>query len=215
MAIPREAGRITYSTKIREMKKISLSEFQKAVLVGTILGDACLEGNWSKTNYRLQVRQSVDQEDYVTWKYDIFKNIVLTPPQHYERTNSVWFRTISHTDITELYRLFYPQGKKIIPESVIGELLRNPITLAVWFMDDGNLVRKNGEVRGYHLNTQSFSEEENEFLCKVLLSTYGISGSVEKNHTYFRIALYKQQDRKRLVKAIQEYILPSMQYKIG
>jgi hypothetical protein len=215
MAIPREAGRITYSTKIREMKKTSLSEYQKTVLIGTILGDACLESNWSKTNYRLQVRQSKEQEAYVSWKYEIFKDFVLTPPQHYKTTNSVWFRTISHPDITKFYLEFYPHGKKIIPLDTIAELLQNPLTIAVWFMDDGNIVRRKGKIQGYHLNTQSFSQEENELLSSVLRSTYGISCSVEKNHTYFRLAIYRQYDRERFVELIREYIQPSMQYKIS
>ena len=215
MAIPREAGRITYSTKIREMKKISLSEYQKAVLIGTIFGDACLNGNWSKTNYRLQVRQSKDQEAYVEWKYNVFKNLILTPPQYYKTTNSVWFRTISHPDITKMYNMFYQNGRKVVPIEMLHTLLENPLSVAVWFMDDGNLIRKKGIVRGYHLNTQSFSEEENMLLSKGFASIHGISCSVERNHQYYRLAIYKKSSREHFVEMIKDHILPPMRYKIG
>jgi len=33
-------------------------------------------------------------------------------------------------------RLFYPQGKKRIPD-LLAELLAEPLALAVWYMDDG------------------------------------------------------------------------------
>lgn len=215
MAIPREAGRITYSTKIREMKKISLSEFQKAVLVGTVLGDACLERNWSKTNYRLQVRQSKDQEAYVQWKYDVFKNIVLTQPQYYKNTNSIWFRTISHPDITKMYNTFYRDGRKVVPVEMLRPLLASPLSVAVWFMDDGNIVRKKGNVQGYHLNTQSFSREENVLLSEAFMKILGISCLVERNHQYYRLAIYKKRSHERFVEIVKDHILPSMQYKIG
>ena len=77
-AIPREAGRITYSTEIRNLKNIKIDDFQKAVIIGSILGDGNLNGNWSKTNYRLKISHSVKQSEYVWWKYEILKDLVLT-----------------------------------------------------------------------------------------------------------------------------------------
>ncbi len=214
MAIPREAGRITYSTKIREMKKISLSEFQNAVLIGSVLGDACLHGNWSKTNYRLQIRHSKDQEEYMTWKYDIFKDIVLTPPQYYRTTNSIWFRTVSHPDITKLYKLFYPNGKKLIPRKEIENWLANPLTLAVWFMDDGNARKYAGRITAFHLNTQSFSHEENEFLIQSMRKIWQIECVQHSNHEYTRLYIGAKSSSK-FNEIIRPYVLPSMKYKIG
>ena len=63
--IPREAGRVTYSTEIRDLKKIGFDEYQRAVIIGSILGDGCLCENWSKTNYRLLIMHSVDQKEYI------------------------------------------------------------------------------------------------------------------------------------------------------
>ena len=63
--IPREAGRITYSTEIRDLKKLNFSDIQKEVLIGNILGDGHLCENWSGTNFRLKISQAKRQEDYV------------------------------------------------------------------------------------------------------------------------------------------------------
>jgi hypothetical protein len=214
MVIPREAGRITYSSNIRAMKRMQLDAYQKAVVIGLILGDAHLEANWSKTNYRMGVRHSVDQEQYVQWLYEILKPLVLTPPQYYERTRSTWFRTISHSELSEWQKIFYREGKKIIPET-IAQYLSNPVTIAVWFMDDGNVVLRKGKVCGYHLNTQSFSENENKLLAEAMRDVYGIRCTLERNHRYYRLAIYHKWSRDAFVMLVRKHVLPSMAYKIG
>ncbi len=214
MAIPREAGRITYSANIRERKRMVLDNYQKAVVIGSILGDAHLEANWSKTNYRLGIRHSKDQEEYVRWIYEVLKPLVLTPPQYYEKTRSVWFRTISHKALSELHQIFYRNGKKVIPE-MIAEYLSNPITLAIWFMDDGNVQIKRGKISGYNLNTQSFSEAENMLLARVIGAVHGIRCTLERNHQYYRLAIYTRASREAFANLIREHMLPSMKYKLG
>jgi len=213
MAIPREARRITYSTDIRSRKRIQLDEYQKAIIVGTVLGDACLHNNWSKTNSRLQIRHSLAQKEYVLWKYEVLKSLVLTKPQHYGRTNSVWFRTISHPELTKLQQIFYRNKKKIIPEN-IEQFLSNPLTMAVWFMDDGNAFRRGDCVYGYHLNTQSFSTRENKRLQKALASVWNIETSIQQNNGYPRLYI-GAQGRERFVDIVYPFLLPSLEYKIG
>ena len=214
MGIPREAGRITYSTDIRNRKRISLTEHQKTIVVGAVLGDAGLYGNWSNTNYRLQVRQCLKQSAYVEWTYQALAPLVLTPPQYYERTRSMWFRTISHPELTQLHMVFYRDGKKIIPEN-ISEYIQNPMTIAVWFMDDGNVIKHKNVVRGYHLNTQSFTQEENERLATWFESVYRIRCSIEQNHGKPRLAIWQRASREAFATLVEEYLLPSMKYKLG
>lgn len=113
MVIPREAGRITYSTNIRKLKLLPLNDIQRAVAIGSILGDGNLSSNWSNTNYRLKISHSIKQTDYILWKYEILKDFVLTKPCVYKKTKSISFRTISHNEFTKFYKLFYSFGKKL------------------------------------------------------------------------------------------------------
>jgi len=214
MVIPREARRVTYSSDIRNRKRVSLNQHQRAIIIGSILGDAGLYSNWSRTNYRLKVQQCLKQSVYVEWKYEALAPLVLTPPQQYVRTRSVWFRTISHPELTRLHAVFYRDGKKIIPEN-IAEYLANPVTMAVWFMDDGNIKSGNGKVRGYNLNTQSFSREENIRLRDAIEAVHGIGSSIEHNHHYYRLGIYHRQSREKFVSLVREFVIPSLQYKIG
>src|SRR3989344_781141 len=101
MGIPRETKKITYSAEIRSLiKRLSLSDYQRAVLIGNILGDGHLEPNWSKTNYKLKINHTVQHKDYVAWKYEIFKDWVLTAPKLDSWNNSFQFRTVSHKEIS-------------------------------------------------------------------------------------------------------------------
>ena len=213
MGIPRETKRITYSSEIRALKHVQLDEKQRAVVIGSLLGDANLCANWSKTNYRLQIRHSEHQSEYVRWKYEQLKQIVTTPPKVYEKTNCVHFRTISHPVLTELREVFYPNGKKILTKQVVHHI-SDPLVVAVWFMDDGNVCRHEDVVYGYHLNTQSFTETENRMLVELFKSIWGLGCRVQKNNGYYRLYFGKQgvNDFKALV---EPHVIPSMQYKLG
>ena len=213
-AIPREAGRITYSTEIRKLKKIDFSEYQRAVIIGSILGDGCLCENWSKTNYRLIISHSIIQKEYIEWKYEILKQYVLTEPKVHEGTQSYRLRTISHPYLSELRELFYPNGKKCLPKNV-KEFLKNPLTLAVWFMDDGNAVVKKGKLVGMQINSQSFSKKENYFLADSLMSIYGFMPLVEKNKGKSRLAIWKRKDREIFMSVLKPCVIERMKYKLG
>ena len=215
MVIPREAGRITYSTEIRNLKKrLSLSDYQKSIVIGSLLGDGSLVPNWSKTNFSLQIAHSKKQEAYILWKYEVLKDWILSKPRYYERNNSVTIKTISHPEITELAKLFYPNGKKVLPAN-FQQLTQNPVTLAVWFMDDGNIIKRNGKVYGYHLNTQSFSRRENVLLSQTLNDAYGIESMLKKNHGRYRLRIMKKLSRYKFQEVVRKYILSEMKYKLG
>ncbi len=214
MVIPRETRRITYSTEIRNLKKrLSLSPFQSEVLVGCLLGDAHLENNWSKTNYRLKISQSKQQEKYVSWKYQIFKDWVLTEPKLHVSTNSMRFTTISHSDLSRFHSMFYEGRKKIVPANI--QQLLSPLALAVWFMDDGNAARvKDGHAYAYNLNTQSFTFKEHLILIDVLKKKFNFDCSINKNNGSYRlyIGVYA---RDNFLDIIINFIIPSLRYKLG
>ncbi|OHA34062.1 MAG: hypothetical protein A2928_02655 [Candidatus Taylorbacteria bacterium RIFCSPLOWO2_01_FULL_45_15b] len=212
--IPREAGRVTYSTEIRNLKKVPFTSLQRALVIGSILGDGCLCENWSKTNYRLFINHCIEQKEYISWKYDVLKNYILSEPRYYARNNSLTIRTISHSELSELRDTFYRDKQKIIPQN-IKKFLEDPRVIAIWFMDDGNAIIRNANHIGYHINTQSFTREENKLLAECLYALYGISATLEQNHGRYRLAIWKQDSRKKIRNLIEPYILKDMYYKLG
>jgi len=213
-ATPRESRKITYSSEIRNLKRVPFTERQRSIVVGCVLGDACLHPNWSSTNYTLKITRSEKQKAYIDWQHEQLKPFVLTAPRWYEKTHSYTLRTISHSDLTSLYREFYPEGKKILPDR-IKEYIQDPLTLALWFMDDGNVKLNHGAIGGYNINTQSFTEEENDTIAQCFVDLFGIQARVERNKGYFRIGIYASKSRSIFREMIQAHVIPSMQYKFG
>lgn len=80
--------------------------------------------------------------------------------------------------------------------------------MAVWFMDDGNAARRKGVLYGYHLNSQSFSEAENQRLADAIDSAYGIHCTVERNHSYYRLAVWRTESRERFARLIKSTHTP-------
>lgn len=126
----------------------NLSEQQNDILLGLILGDGHLEFNGYKGT-RLQVKQAEKHKDYVFWLYEQFKQFVKTPPQQRKDTNQWYFGTRFYEDLEEIRKNFYRKRTKIIPDN-IEKLFKSPITLAVWFMDDGRLDYRVKSHYAYH-----------------------------------------------------------------
>lgn len=217
-AIPREVQRVTYSSEIRNLKKrLRLNDIQRAIVYGTLLGDACLMESWSnegdKKRYRLKVDHSIKQQAYVRWKYQKLHSWFLSPPKYSERTRSLRLSTVSHPELTALHEQFYWDGRKVLPRDFTA-MLHNPLMLAVWFMDDGNVRRQYGSTYGYHLNTQSFTDAENELLQHAFMEELGISAMLHRNHGKYRI-YFGAAGREEFRKIVAPYVIPSMRYKLG
>jgi hypothetical protein len=60
-------------------------------------------------------------------------------------------KTVKFTSFNWLYNAFYPNGKKVIPYQIVEEYI-SPLTLAIWFMDEGSGLNK-----GVKLATQGFT----------------------------------------------------------
>ena len=62
---------------LREYKKtITLNQMQKEVIVGTLLGYACLPLYRGKPTWRVEFEQNIARENYIWHLYDIFNNPV-------------------------------------------------------------------------------------------------------------------------------------------
>jgi len=201
-------------------KNIRLTPRQRNLLIGTILGDGNLRFVRKNREASFIVDHSITQKDYVFWKYEIMREFVLTEPKELVRIyhkdksrllRSSRFSTISHSEFTSLYELFYRNKIKIIPVN-IGEILKSPLSLAIWFMDDGN---KNHQ--SVFLNTQQFTLGEQEILRSCLRDNFGLESTINKHWLYKEKQLYRIRlntvSTKKLYDLIYDLVLPSMRYK--
>ena len=172
-----------------------------------LLGDGTLRRQGKRLNALLEVNHAEEVRAYVDWKWKHFQEYVRTPPKsrlgNGQRV-AYRFTTRSIPVFTEYYRWFYQNRKKRIPL----DLDLNPLSLAVWFMDDGTKSRS-----AWYLNTQQFSLEEQLFLVDLLKETFGIEATLNKDKTYQRIRI-RTESVQRMERLIHSFILPCFRYKL-
>ena len=210
------------STEGRNIRKSILSKEEKAILIGSLLGDGCLRIMGKATVPAFSVSHSEKQKDYVFWKYRKLKRWIKTSPWREERTyhkdrsrkTFSWrFQTLSDKAFVELWETFYLKGKKVIPRNLASLLKDTPLALAVWLMDDGNR-----NLAAVFLNTQSFALQEQHELSKVLKEVYGLNVTVNKHSISNGEQLYRiridTESTRQLPRIIGRHLLPEFYYKI-
>ena len=181
----------------------SLSEAQRELIIGCLLGDGTMR---CKTNALLEINHSFKQRRYVDFKYRRLTELVRTPPckRNGNGTRVAYrFVTRSLPELTPFYRQFYVERTKVIPE-----LELTPLTMAVWFMDDGSKSRS-----AVYLNTQQFDQQSQRRLLQFLQEQWGISGTLNKDKCYKRIRL-SVEATKRFIRLIEPHLLPEFRYKL-
>lgn len=195
-------------------KKISQRESE--IIVGTILGDAHLAR--MKLETRLEIAHSVAQKELVFWKYKELKRFTSALPHkisffdgRYNKKYTQWrFKTRGNKIFSFLYRKFYSKkGRKQI-SSDIRKWIQSPLTLAVWFMDDGG--RRN-DCYGIFLNTLSFTKKENEILQKCLKKNFSLDSRIHWIGDGYRLYI-PSKNIIRFCSLVYPYILSSLRYKL-
>ena len=193
---------------------LAMSERQKQILDGMLLGDAHLERQRGAQTARLKIEHSLSQALYVAWKYSEWRDWVRTPPRARERGNrlgttstNVGFTTLSHVEFEWFRQRYYRERRKAIPE----DLVLTPLSMAVWFMDDGS--RKSSQCSGLYLNTQSFMAAEVDLLRFVMSRDCEVQTSVRKQADGLQIYV-PSPSVAGFSAFIRAYILPSMMYKL-
>ncbi len=98
-----------------------ISNFQKQVIIGCLLGDGRLESRSRNNTARLRIHHGEKQRDYLFWKYRVFRNIVSGSPKKIiwedKKRNvnciSWYFHSLTLKELGDLYLLFYDKGKKL------------------------------------------------------------------------------------------------------
>nr|ALA63886.1 putative LAGLIDADG homing endonuclease [Lithotrichon pulchrum] len=208
-------------------QNLALTEQQKEVIIGKLLGDASIRT--SQCNFCVKFEQKYTQIDYIIHLYEIFEPYVGTGPKmrviqntfHRDYGVSCWFRTYSHIDFKYYENRFYQtdaKGKrrKVVPQNIHQML--TPRALAYWFMDDGSYIftsASKGQKSGLCccLNTQGFTYSEQKVLIKALKQTFDLDVNRVKDRNYYRLVIQTQSENA-FKQLIEPFILPSLQYKL-
>jgi hypothetical protein len=194
---------------------ISLSREQKFILFGVILGDGFLQKT-GKKNARLRLEHGEKQKEYLLWKVRKLEKLFQGKVKSIERIHPVskkkccYFRHQSQSTpyLGKLRRIFYPDGKKQIPEN-LGKFL-TPLSLAVWYMDDGYYYKRDN---CSYLYLGNVTIKEAEIVVQAFQEKFNILGKAKKKKKGYAI-YFSPTETKKMKNILKDYILPYFNYKL-
>ncbi len=181
------------------------------IILGTLLGDGCLNKEGHCKYAKLRVFHSPKQEIYIHWLRNQLQEL---QPSDVHPNGDEWgtlrFYTPPHPRLTEMFELCYPGGIKTITVDWLRKL--SPLSLAVWYMDDGGTQKG---AYGCKIATCAFSEDELQLVCEYLAKQWDIRPTVRKlesDNNYPRL-IFNSKAAKSLRELIVEHVIPEMMYK--
>jgi hypothetical protein len=194
---------------------ISLSKEQKSILFGIILGDGYLQKT-GKKNARLRLEHGENQKEYLLWKVKKLGRFFQGKPKYLERTHPISKRRYNYWRhqsqsmpyLGKLRKIFYPNSKKTIPEDL--EKYLTPLTLAVWYMDDGYYYLRD---RCSYLYLGNVTKEEAKIVTRVLLKKFNIVTRVKQKKKGYAI-YFSPKETQKLKNLIKGHILHQFNYKL-
>lgn len=134
-----------------------------------------------------------------------------------EKYSQHYFYTSLSKELGDIRKLFYPnEGKKRVPPN-IKELLNDPMSLAIWYQDDGTLDFRSKYHRNSLFATHCFSFEDCILLRDTLLENFGIKVSVCKckmrEKMYYRLYVLSES-MNSFVEIIHPFVHENFAYKI-
>jgi len=135
---------------------VELNTYIRDFIYGELLGDGHLNAN----NFSALYSHASKHREYLEWMRKIFSDNSIQAGGKintcYKNINGktciyYFMATLNYEEFKEIRILFYPNGKKIIPESV--EI--TPLVLRQWFIGDGSFIKNRLSIATYGYNIDS------------------------------------------------------------
>ena len=203
------------------MIKTFLSGKSKEIIFGSILGDGSLKIHKPYKNARFSFKHSVKQEEYFFWKQKELKEISSEKDAWRQKNDGfgfdkLRFQSRALEELTAIYKLTHKKNKLVIKRKWLNKM--SPLSLAVWWMDDGSIVA-NG--RKGVICTDSFDFESQKLLAHYLAKVWKIKVSINpitrnykgERKQYYRLWIRSTEEFKKFLRIILPYMVESMLYK--
>ncbi len=204
---------------------VPLSDRARAIILGSLLGDGSLKKQDRYANANLQIRHSDRQKEYFQWKVSELKEIAgpqavnVQRPDGYSIHPKLRFKSRALPALSELHGRTHEKNTLRMRRAWLNTM--TPLSLAVWWCDDGSLIGVGGR-RGVFC-TDGFDRQSVQMLSRYLKVAWGINTIVApvgrkrdgKQEHYWRIWIRSQEELKKFLRIILPHIpVPSMIYKV-
>lgn len=190
--------------RARKNQRLFVTDRQFSIVVGSLLGDAYISPLG-----KIQFEHSEKAKEYVQWKFREMDGV------RYQNIGCVK-RTLNDK-VLYSYRFWTRQfflplrlmayqvnGKKCISQRWLSEL--TPLTLAIWYMDDGHYERQK---RRCIIATDGFSDDDRERMKSFLKIKFNLAVIIRKSG---KMAM-TQSETKKFFEIIHPYKIACMAYK--
>ena len=195
-----------------------LSEGQWAALRGGLMGDAALSkrarrGPELPAGTRFRMGHGPAQKDYLDWKVSLFGNIPVS--RSVNEQGAVFADFTPLTELTELRDEVYGLGtKKHLSWDFLKQL--TPLSLAIWYMDDGHLDIRNEATWSARIQicVQAMTPESRERLVGYLRDTWDLDVRLTSIGGK-SILVFPKMAAEELQSLIAPHVHPSMEHKLA
>jgi recombination protein RecA len=218
----REAGELRVGDRVMLAQPHYLSEMQRQVILGSIMGD----GNLSRpvrtedSSARFRMGHGVKQAAYLDWKVSLLGNIPNSRTENAKHAVFADFTPLS--ELGELREIVYQgDGKRHFTWDYLKKL--TPLALAIWYMDDGHLaVRSKGAQERtedgsgrIEICLEAMSPGSRDRVIEYLRDSHGLDVRLHlKGVRGIAHAVFTVSASEKFQRLVAPYVHPSMQYKL-
>lgn len=192
-------------------KPIELTDFQKQVLLGTLLGDSSMRIPKGGKNPSISCAHGIKQKEYCEYKTKIFESLGANCTYHKrnlpDKRNGIFYEdyTMNIPANPELLSWYYAlyKDKKVIPFELFDNFTE--VSLAFMFMDDGSKVSSS-----YTIATNCFELSGLIKFQAFLKERFNLNTSILGS----KVLYIKANSRNLFTYLISPYICECMKYKL-
>lgn len=202
----------------------------KQILLGTVLGDATMnQVSYKKST--VAFAHGSQQLDYFIWKMQKLQSLVgdfrvdfrdSYTPSRKEYNGNIIIRaeSLSSEYLSHVFNDFYFFDSGIKRKEVHNNILNRltPLSIAVWYMDDGCCVREKGKnrIHSIRIATCAFSNEEVNEICNWFWTKHNIDFCIylRSNTENPDMICRKQEHIYRFLSLVEPHIVKCMWYKV-
>ncbi len=189
---------------------ITITEVQKQLLIGGIIGDMCIFKDKNGTYHRMNLAHSIKQRQYLLFKAKLLGNLFGEPAERTwvdSRTkkeyHEIRIQSMTHKFFSELYSKWYRDGKKVMHDDVWQI---NDLGLAIAYFDDGFISSS-----GYEISLNDYSVKDIEKFARVLREKFDLSCTIPGLNQSVYI---KAESAHKLREIIRPFLTSDTEYKL-
>ena len=213
----REAQELLPGDRVMQSVPRYLSDFQWEVLLGSLMGDGALSPTRSGHGARFRWGHGEKQQAYADWKASLFANVGTSRSTNAK--GAVFHDMKPLPELADLREAVYFGGKKVFSHDYIKGL--TPLSLALWYMDDGGFTLRSKGVQERtaggsgrsELCVEAMEDGSRLRLASHIRDTWGIDSKLVVRGGK-AILQFPTAETAKLHALIAPFVHPSMDYKL-